>query len=88
MAKILSTDEMLDALQRRDHPDAPDLVRQLEALASAIAVKLAAEIGATVGKMGATFEAGYGGTCAAFNPGTATEWPADLADLDEGGDFE
>lgn len=68
MAYTMRTDEILEALQRANHPAAADMQRQLEALTAAMAGALAAQHGIERGE--ATFEGvAFAGTCCTFKPG-------------------
>ncbi len=69
MTKLLTLDEMLDVLEIIQHPAAPNIARQLEAvgdlMAQAIAEKLGVECGDTHRE-----ESAFAGTCAGFFPAT------------------
>ena len=88
MAKLLTIDEMLEALIVLGHPQAGVLQHMIETLADHTAALLAERIGAAPGH--ATFEgSAFHGTCVAFYPTEACkEWPDEIGWLDESGDFE
>ena len=86
MAKVLTTDEMIDALNEIN-PDAASQFRdQLVTLADAVAEDLANQLGiATSGASNNTWE----GTMAIFKPAhDGQPMPDVLKDYDEGGEWD
>lgn len=86
MAKILTLDEMLDALKRFQDPDADHLISRAVDLADEVALTLQKHLQAEA--VGATFEPDAGGTAVPFHRlEGGPDWPEKLDDLDEGGEF-
>ncbi len=87
MAKQLTIDEMLEAAQDSNLPGYQHYVRAIEGIASALAVKLAAHLDVVTDE--ATFQLGFGGTCAPFYAKhEGQDCPESLEPHDEGGEWE
>jgi hypothetical protein len=96
MSIQLNIDNMLDVLSDLDHPEFSGFVACIEAIASAMALKIAEKLDCATDN--ATFQGSdFAGTCAPFRPKTAgqpfpevfqnyddpSEWEEDCKDIEE-----
>lgn len=88
MAKILNTDDVLEAVTKDNIPETEILVQTMVEALDMLAAKVAAHYGIEKGET--TWEGkAFGGLCASFYPKTADQpCPEMIDDGDPGGDWE
>jgi hypothetical protein len=90
MAKILTTDEMLEALLLDKAPEFEHCKKMVEDAATAVARVLALHFEVEIGESGATFERLelYGTACSFYAKDAYQLIPKNLAHSEVGGDWE
>lgn len=87
MPKILTIDEMLEAMFNADIPTAPHFMKEAEELATRIGESMAGHL--KIESDEGSCQIGFGGTCVNFYPSYPNQpIPECMEYLDEGGEWE